>query len=139
MLDKYICPYFRPELHAHFIHPKSKTLFTFGCIQNCKIGTLSLETREMEYKNSNFPEYAYGSCPRSCYIESRNELHVIDGTEHHIFKYVEGNQLELISSKGTAQLAYDLLLYIPSQQILLAVRGDHDMLKIAIRVNQENG
>ena len=121
-----------PEGYGHFIHPQSKTLFIFGGTQS-SFGAFNLETKKMKYENSNDLEN-YNNCPGACYIQSRNELHIIEHNAHDILRFISDNQIELIAEKAV-NFEHDSfedqnLLYIPSQQKLMTFCFSNGQLKI---------
>ena len=103
-----------PEEHGHFIHPPSKSLFIFG--PEC-FGSFELNSNKFHINNSHLLSEC-DDIPRSCYVECKNEVHVLhNGGLHEIYKLnTENTNIELISIASKSVWCHYDILYVPSQQ-----------------------
>ena len=138
-LHEYICYTFTPDRHGHFIHSQSKTLFIFGGLYQ-SFGAMNLETKKIKYDNASHKYNKsnlikkYGKHPFSCYLEGRNELHVIDdeGT-HEILKIA--NNVKIKDLRGN-MIADELIFDIKDKKLNISSFGNNK-INTKLKLNEK--
>ena len=127
----------RPEEFSHFIHPQSKTLFTFGD-SNGTFGAFNLETEEMKHDHDNLLR-KYGQLLTTWYIQGGNELHIIEDEEcemHNIFKFDENNDMHLVCRDQVQFCHSSELLYILTEEKLIMIQWGTSFKMLEYNLNQ---
>ena len=128
-----------PWMHGCFINRQTKTLFVFGGFYKSLVAyPLDLDNKQMRYIEDDNALCKCETWPISCYVESRNELHVIHNSEHLVFQ-IHNKCIDLIKTNKLPGIDAPKLLHIPARDelIIFGSNDSKDILSLKLGNNDD--